>query len=269
MNTVQSIPKAECEFILITGASQGIGYEMARQLAAKKHNLILVARNKAKLEAVALELSVLHGIEALSFAVDLSKPSGAEALYHWCCREQKLKVTHLVNSAGFGVYGDFIETDLELELEMIDLNVAAIVVLCKLFGQTMAARGHGRIMNVASILSFIPFPFYSVYSATKAFVLSFSETLAAELEPKGVIVTCLCPGTVETPFHTPAMRQTRAMQANPPMAAVVVAQAGVGLLLAGSGKKVPGFNNWIISQLPRFTPSKMMMKIKISLASKK
>ncbi len=124
-------------------------------------------------------------------------------------------------------------------------------------------------MNVASILSFIPFPYYSVYSASKSFVLAFSETVAAELQETGVIVTTLCPGTVETAFHTSEMRKTNAMNSNKPVSAKIVASEGVDLLLNGKGKKVVGFKNWIITQLPRFTPSSVMMKIKKQLASPK
>jgi short-subunit dehydrogenase len=156
---------------------------------------------------------------------------------------------------------------MELELDMINLNVSSLVILTKLFAQEMASRKSGKIMNVASLLSFIPFPYYSVYSSTKTFVLAFSETIAAELEGTGVIVTTLCPGTVETPFHTPEMRKTNAMSANKPVTAKEVAAAGVQLLLKGKGKKIVGFNNWFIANLPRVTPDFLMMKIKKNLAS--
>lgn len=122
-------------------------------------------------------------------------------------------------------------------------------------------------MNVASILSFLPFPYYSVYSATKAFVLAYTETTAAELEGSGVIMTALCPGTVETPFHSETMRKTNAMSANKPMPADVVAKAGVELFLNGKGKKIVGFMNWFLTNLPRITPDIMMMKIKKNLAT--
>lgn len=122
-------------------------------------------------------------------------------------------------------------------------------------------------MNVASILSFLPFPYYSVYSATKAFVLAYTETTAAELEGSGVIMTALCPGTVETPFHSETMRKTNAMSANKPMSADVVAKAGVELFLNGKGKKIVGFMNWFLTNLPRITPDIMMMKIKKNLAT--
>lgn len=253
-------------YILITGASSGIGYEMAQQLAAKKFNLILVARSVHKLEQMQKELSAKFGVDVQYIEKDLSKPESAIELFHNVKSEQFV-VSHLINNAGFGGYGNFLETSLKNELDMINLNASSLVALTKLFAQDMATRKYGRIMNVASLLSFIPFPYYAVYSATKTFVLAFSETIAAELEGTGVVVTALCPGTVETAFHTPEMRKTNAMSANKPVPAKDVATAGVKLLLAGKGKKIVGFNNWFISNLPRVTPDFIMMKIKKNLAS--
>ncbi|EON76023.1 short-chain dehydrogenase/reductase SDR [Lunatimonas lonarensis] len=256
------------KYILITGASSGIGYEMAQLLAAQKFNLILVARSLRILQKMQLELSAQFNIEVKYFQVDLSDLEATQELYN-IIKVQELQVSHLVNNAGFGDYGSFLDTSLEKELNMISLNISSLMMLTKLFAQDMAARKSGRIMNVASLLSFIPFPYYSVYSASKAFVLAFSETIAAELEDSGVVVTTLCPGTVETPFHTPEMRKTNAMSSNKPVPAKDVAEAGVKLLLHGKGKKVVGFNNWFISNLPRVTPSAIMMKIKKNLASPK
>jgi len=254
------------DYILITGASSGIGYEMAIKLAAMQFNLILVARSVDKLELMQKNLSSSHGIEVRYFGKDLSKPELANELFQEV-KAQNLKVSYLVNNAGFGGYGSFLETSLDNELNMINLNVSSLVLLTKLFAQDMAARKSGRIMNVASLLSFIPLPYYAVYSATKTFVLAFSETIAAELEGTGVVVVTLCPGTVETAFHTPEMRKTNAMNANKPAPAKDVAEAGVKLLLYGKGKKIVGFNNWFIANLPRFTPDSIMMKIKKNLGS--
>ncbi len=133
----------------------------------------------------------------------------------------------------------------------------------------MVKAAGGRIMNVASLLSFLPFPYYSVYSASKSFVLAFTETVSAEFEGTGVTVTALYPGTVETPFHTDEMRKTNAMSANKPMPADIVAKAGIELFLNGKGKKIVGFMNWFLSNLPRITTDKWMMKIKKKLASTK
>jgi len=254
------------EYILITGASSGIGFEMAQLLAAKEFNLILVARSIDKLKKMQTDLSIKYDIEVQYFQVDLSNVYSSLELYE-SIKANEWAVSHLVNNAGFGDYGSFLETSLEKEIDMINLNISSLMTLTKLFAKDMAERKSGRIMNVASLLSFIPFPYYSVYSATKAFVLAFSETIAAELEGTGVVVTTLCPGTVETPFHTPNMRKTTAMSTNKPVPAIDVARAGVKLLLKGKGKKVVGFNNWFISNLPRVTPDSIMMKIKKNLAT--
>lgn len=254
------------EYILITGASTGIGYEMACQLAAKKHHLILAARKEDKLRDMQQLLSSKYRVDVEYVPVDLSLVSEAYDLYNHT-QSQGFLVSGLINNAGVGLYGKFEEVALDDELKMIELNVASLVALTKLYGKDMIARKAGRIMNTASLLSFLPFPYYSTYSATKAFVLAYTETIAAELEGTGVIVTALCPGTVETPFHSDAMRKTNAMRTNKPMPASIVAKAGVELFLCGKGKKIVGFMNWFISNLPRVTPDSLMMKIKKNLAS--
>jgi short-subunit dehydrogenase len=254
------------EYILLTGASSGIGYEMAAQLAAKKFNLILVARSETKLQQMQKELTATHGITVQYISKDLSDVQAAIDLYKQV-QQEKLLVTALVNNAGVGNYGNFIDTSLEEELKMIELNISSVVALTKLFVKDMVSRKSGRIMNVASLLSFLPFPYYSVYSATKTFVLAFTETLAAELEGTGVVVTALCPGPIDTGFTTDKMLSTNVFKVNKPMHPKVVAEHGVKLLLEGKGKKIVGFQNWFISNLPRFTPDNIMMNIKKNLAS--
>jgi short-subunit dehydrogenase len=253
-------------YTLLTGASSGIGREMAHLLAAQKQNLILVARSEGILAALSTELGNAFGIDVQYVPYDLSESGAARGLYDHV-HNQGWKVTGLINNAGFGTYGEFVATNLEHDEQMIALNTTALMGLTKLFGADMVANKEGRIMNVASILSFIPFPYYSVYSATKSFVLAFSETLAAELKGSGVTVTTLCPGTVETPFHTEGMRKTNAMRTSKPMDASVVARAGVHHFLHGRGSLVVGRSNWFISNLPRFVPDRLMMRIKKSLAS--
>ncbi len=254
------------EYVLITGASSGIGLEMARQLAQKEINLILVARSENKLSKLQKELKNEFKIEVEYLLHDLSEPNAAQMLYDEV-KEQAYLVTGLINNAGFGDYGNFVEMPLKKDEEMIAVNINALMGLTKLFGADMVKIGKGRIMNVASLLSFLPFPYYSVYSATKSFVLAFTETVSAELVGTGVVVTALCPGIVETDFHTAAMRKTNAMGANKPMSAAVVAKAGVELFLNGKGKKIVGFMNWFLSNIPRVTPDKLMLKIKKNLAS--
>jgi short-subunit dehydrogenase len=254
--------------VLITGASSGIGYEMARQLAAQGYDLLLVARRLEKLETLKLELEKSFRITVHVIPKDLSDLQQAYALYEEV-KQHGWEVNMLVNNAGRGLYGNFADSDLHTELQLINLNISAVVILTKLFLQDMLVRKEGRIMHVASLLSFLPFPYYSVYSATKSFILAFSETLAAELEGSGVIVTTLCPGPVDTAFNSEAMWKTNAYQANVPVSPEIVANHGVQLLLHGKGKKIVGFNNWFISNLPRITPDKIMMKIKKHLASTK
>lgn len=254
------------EFIVITGASSGIGYEMAKLLAQKKFNLILVARSTNKLLDIQQELISKTKVEVHCFPIDLSEPNAAQKLYD-TIKQQNYVVTGLINNAGFGDYGNFVEMPLKNDEDMIAVNITALVGLTKLFAADMVKIGRGKIMNVASLLSFLPFPYYSVYSATKSFVLAFTETVSAELQGTGVSLTALCPGTVETPFHTPEMRKTNAMKANKPMSAYKVAEAGVDLFLKGKGKKIVGMMNWFLSNLPRFTPDFLMMKIKKNLAS--
>ncbi len=254
------------QYTLITGASSGIGLEMAKQLAAKNFHLILVARSEDKLVEIQKELKSQFKVEVEYLLYDLSEPNAAQDLYKLVIAHNYL-VTGLINNAGFGNYGNFVEASLKQDEEMIAINITALVGLTKLFGADMVKAGNGKIMNVASLLSFLPFPYYSVYSATKSFVLAFTETVAAEMEGTGVTITALCPGTVETPFHTAAMRKTNAMSANKPMPADVVAKAGVELFLNGNGKKIVGFMNWFLSNLPRITPDVIMMKIKKNLAS--
>ncbi|MDQ0595045.1 short-subunit dehydrogenase [Chryseobacterium ginsenosidimutans] len=256
------------EYILITGASSGIGYHMAIQLAEKEKNLILVARSEEKLKVLQEELTSLYPISVYYIVKDLSKEDNAIALYNEV-QEKNLLVAALVNNAGVGGYGEFINTSLEEELKMIDLNISSLVALNKLFAKDMVERKSGRIMNIASLMSFLPLPYYSVYSATKAFVLAFTETLAAELEGTGVVVTALCPGPIDTGFNTKEMMTTNVLKTNKPVHPEVVADAGVKLLLYGKGKKIVGSMNWFISNLPRVTPDFLMMKIKKHLASQR
>ncbi len=254
------------KYTLITGASSGIGYEMAKILASKNYHLILVARNEEKLDIIAHSLEKSFGVSVLSIAKDLSNVQNAIDLYYEI-KLQKLHVEMVINNAGVGNYGDFIDTDLEEELKMIELNISSLVALTKLFVQDMVQNKSGRIMNVASLLSFLPFPYYSVYSATKAFVLAFSETVNAELAGTGVMIKTLCPGPIKTAFNSPKMLTTNAYKTNKPIAASIVAEEGVTLLLNNKGKKIVGFKNWFIANLPRITPDTIMMKIKKNLAS--
>jgi short-subunit dehydrogenase len=254
------------KYTIITGASGGIGLAMAQELAKTGLNLVLVARSIERLKAIKTELESTYQIKVHIYEFDLSDTQNALTLYQ-ATKADGLTINGLVNNAGVGVYGDFTTTSLDQELAMMDLNMGSLISLCKLYGVDMAKAGGGRIMNVSSLLAFLPFPYYSVYSATKAFVQSFSETLAAELIDKGIVVTALCPGPVDTGFTTSEMLSTNAYKANKPIPASVVGKIGAAHFLNGKGKKVVGFNNWFLSQLPRITPSAIMIRIKKQLAS--
>ena len=254
------------QYILITGASSGIGFEMAQQLAALKYNLILTARRQDKLAAMQQELSSKYGITVHYIPKDLAKTEQAAQLFDDIKRDN-YQVSHLINNAGFGDYGSFLETSLDRELNMIELNISSLVILTKLFAKDMVARKSGRIMNVSSVIAFLPFPYQSVYSATKSFVLAFSETLAAELEGSGVVVTTLAPGVTETAFISSEMRETNLLKSKKPTPVKTVATEGVDLLLHGKGKKIVGFQNRLNSILARILPDPVMMKIKMKLAS--
>jgi short-subunit dehydrogenase len=185
---------------LVTGASSGIGRELARLIAADGQHLILVGRSADSLASFARELVAASGVEVLSIVEDLATPGAAGRVFD-SVQKHALVVTTLVNNAGAGVYGEFAETRLEDELQIIALNVSALVSLTKLFLPDMLRRKSGRILQVASTAAFVPGPNMAVYYATKAFVLSFSEALRDELRESPVTVSVLCPGPTATNFH--------------------------------------------------------------------
>src|SRR5271163_4059267 len=194
------MPIPERKTALITGASFGIGLELARIFAREGYNLILVARSADKLRQLASELEKAHGTRSLILATDLTEP-GAPAYVLDQTTRAGIHVDALVNNAGFGQYGFFVENDLEECLRQIQLNVTALTHLTHLYLPAMVGRQSGRILNVASTAAFQPGPLMAVYFATKAYVLHLSEALANELQETGVTVTCLCPGATVTEFH--------------------------------------------------------------------
>jgi short-subunit dehydrogenase len=255
-------------YTLITGASSGIGRALAIQLAAENHALILTARRFEQLQRLKQEIQAIYPVQVEIITADLTQAEEAEQLYH-AVAGSGMQVNVLVNNAGVGLYGAFEDIELQQQQHMIQLNVLSLVTLTKLFGQDMLKRKSGTILNMASLLSYIPFPYYSTYSATKAFVLAFSETMHAEWKPKGVHVCSLCPGPTDTAFTTAAMTATRGYAANPPMLAEDVARAAVQLLQRKQRNRVVGWNNWFISNLPRITPDALMLRIKTYLATPK
>ena len=239
---------------LITGGSVGIGLELAKQFAAHGHDLILVARNRDSLEAAAGMLEGKYGIKVATFASDLADPESPQKLFE-AVHAEALHVDILVNNAGFGLGGEFTETDIDRELDMIQVNVAALVHLTKLFLQPMVLRRSGRILNVASTAAFQPGPLHSIYFASKAFVLSFSQAIDEELRNTGVSVTCLCPGATASEFAERAgLGDTRLYKLTGVASAEDVAHYGYSATMRGERVALPGLKNKAHIQALRLLP---------------
>jgi len=241
------------ETVLVTGASSGIGLELARCFAADQSNLILVARNLAALETLAAELRRQHAIEVRVVSADLARPDVPRRIFDEL-KGRGARVDVLVNNAGFGLHGRFAALPLARQLEIIQVNLAALVALTGLFLPGMLERRRGGILNVGSVAGFIPGPNMAVYYASKAFVQSFSEALFEELRGTGVSVTNLCPGPTESNFSQVARSyQTRELQASK-MSAADVAVAGHRAFRQKRVVKVPGMKNQLLVQLTRVLP---------------
>ena len=239
---------------LITGASGGIGLELARVFAREGYSLVLVARNQKRLEEIAQEL---RPAGAQAIAMDLSLPGAAEEIHGKVPR-----VDVLVNNAGFGVFGKFVEKGLAEELNMMQLNMTALVTLTRLYLPAMISAGNGKIMNVASTAAFQPGPLMAIYFATKAFVLSFSEAIANELAGTGVIVSALCPGPTASDFQERAkMQNSGLMKGRKMMDARTVAEAGYRGLMAGKTVVIPGLGNKLLTQSLRLSPRSVVTKM--------
>jgi len=247
---------------LVTGASTGIGAVFAEVLAARGHDLILVARSQDKLDALAAKLRADTGRVVTVIAADLVAPQAAESLAKKVA-SLKLEVHLLINNAGFGNAGPFVKHDAAADAQMVALNCGAVVGLIHAFAPAMVARGSGGIINVASIAGFQPTPYMALYGATKAFVLSLSESLAEELGRKGVSVTALCPGPVDTPFFEVA--GTSGFRDKLPkgvlMSARPVVEAALAGFAAGHRVVVPGAPNRLATFMPRLLPRRVMAKV--------
>lgn len=239
---------------LVTGASSGIGLELARILAREGHDLVLVARNGVKLAELAAELRAQHRVGARVMPTDLADPASPAGLVAKL-EQDGVEIDVLVNGAGFGGRGRFVERPLSGELEMVQVNVAALTELTRRLLPGMVARGKGRILNVASTAAFQPGPFQAVYYASKAYVLFLSEALAEELAGTGVSVTALCPGPTATGFSERAgMSETRIFRRSVPMSAATVAEAAYRGLQRGERVVVPGLRNRLGVLAVRFAP---------------
>lgn len=245
---------------LVTGASGGIGEEMARLFAADGHDLVLVARSGDKLARLAEELKEKHGVAARVLAADLARPEAPREIFEELSAGG-VTVDALVNNAGFGTYGLFAETDLKSELELLQVNVVALTHLSKLFLPGMIARRRGYLMNVASTAAFQPGPLMAVYYASKAYVLSLSEALANECEGRGVRVSALCPGPTETGFVAAAGMGDSKLFDRAVMDARTVALDGYRGLLAGKTIVIPGLRNNLLARSIGLFPRGLVTKV--------
>jgi short-subunit dehydrogenase len=242
---------------MVTGASGGIGLELARLLAADGHDLVLVARREDELQRIGAELESAHRIRARSFPDDLSDPAAPDRLSARL-QEEGIALDVLINNAGFGVAGALATADERRTREMIDLNVGALTMLTRLVLPGMVARGRGRIMNVASTAAFQPGPYMAVYYATKAYVLSFTEAVAEEVRDSGVTLTALCPGPTRTGFADVAgMESSRLFSSLFVGDAAHVARAGYRAMLRGRRVVVPGALNRLAAFGTRFAPRRV------------
>jgi short-subunit dehydrogenase len=242
------------ETALITGASGGIGEDLSRLIAESGANVVLVARNAAKLERLGEELSRKHGITASVIAVDLAHTNGAEHVVRELSG-RGLTIDILVNNAGFGTSGLFWEIPAEDDRELLQVNVVSLTLLTKLLLPGMVQRRHGRILNVASTAAFQPGPLMAVYYASKAYVLSLSEALATETRGTGVTVTCLCPGPTRTGFQARArLGRARLFKLATVMSSADVARAGYEGMRAGKTIVIPGALNKVGVQALRAAP---------------
>lgn len=246
---------------LITGGSAGIGLELARQCAKHGHNLVLVARHRDTLEAAAGTLEGKHGVKVTVLPMDLADPDSPQRLFD-AVRSEGIHVDYLINNAGFGLGGEFADTDINTELDIIQVNMSAVVHLTKLFMQPMLKEKSGRIMIVASTAAFQPGPLMSIYFASKAFLLSFSEALAEELRNTGVTVTCLCPGATATGFAERAgISNSRLFTKVGVQKAEDIGVYGYAAMMRGERVAIAGMRNKIMIQAERLAPRAMLTRL--------
>jgi uncharacterized protein len=250
---------------LITGASSGIGKTFARELAAKKTDLILVARSQDKLDQLGTELSSKYQIKTSVIVQDLTEAQAGQLVFD-TVQGQNLTVDLLINNAGFGDYGAFGDRPLSKQMAMVQLNISAVVELTGLFLPLMQQKRAGAIINVSSIAGFQPIPYMSVYAASKAFILNFSEALWAENKDLGVKILAVCPGPTESQFYQRAdfpdsASVSSSMSMNKASAEKVVKESLKALDKAQSTVVAGGFANQIIVNLPRLVPRDFLVDI--------
>jgi short-subunit dehydrogenase len=249
------------ETALITGATSGIGYELAYIHAKHGGNLVLVARNKTKLEQIKKDLENNYNINAHIIEKDLSLKDSGKDVYDEI-KNNNITVDYLINNAGFGDYGFFNDSDWGKLERMINLNITALTQLTKLFISDMIKQGSGKIMNVASTAAFQPGPTMAVYYATKAYVLSFSEAINNEVSGSGVTVTTLCPGPTKSGFQEAAsLHESRLVKGRILATSKEVAEYGYNAMLKGKSVAIPGFVNYLIANSVRFFPRSAVVRV--------
>jgi len=248
------------EIALVTGASMGIGKELAKIFAADGRDLVLVARSEDKLRSLADELQSAHGITAHVLPADLSDPSAPSNIFA-SLESKGLALDYLVNNAGFGATGPFAELELELQMNMLQVNIDALVALTHLALQGMLARKKGRILNIASTAGFQPGPDMAIYYATKAFVLMFSEGIAEEVKDAGVTVTAHCPGATATNFADTAGNAKSILFKLGAAPADKVARHAYRSMMKGKVVAIEGLINWLVAFSVRLGPRALVRKI--------
>jgi len=240
------------KWALVTGASSGIGWAFAEELAAGGANLVLTARRRQRLTQLRKQLREAHGIEAEIVTADLSQPEGPGEIFAFT-EEHGISIDLLVNNAGLGAYGEFRASDLEAQLKMVQVNCAAVIHLTHLFLPGMVQRRAGDILIVASTAAFQGVPYMATYSATKAFDLLFAEALAREVSPHGVRVCALCPGPTKSEFVQVSGIPEQKSAGMEETAAEVV-RTGLRALAAGEHSVISGFTNWLGVEIQRIAP---------------
>ena len=245
---------------LVTGASAGIGLELARLFARQRNDLVLVARRGDRLREIAAELEGEYRITARVIVADLATADGPRRLFDEL-QERGVEIEYLVNNAGFGTFGPFSETDVQNTMNLLRLNIGALTELTALLLPAMIERNSGRVLNVASAAAFQPGPLMATYYASKAYVLHFSEALNQELAAKEVSVTALCPGPVRTEFQQVAGMETSGLVLGKRLISVEqVAKAGYRAMMRGKAYVIPGLGGKLLSVAVRFAPRRLVAK---------
>ncbi|MFZ1981363.1 MAG: SDR family oxidoreductase [Smithella sp.] len=253
--------------VLITGASEGIGYELVKLSAKDGYNCVLIARNKQKMDQIAAEVEKSFGIKTRVIAKDLSLPESAREIFDEL-NAANVPVNVLINNAGLGICGDFAQSDMDMNMHLIQVNLVTLTKLTWLFLPGMLKRKSGKIMNVGSIASFAPSPNFALYNASKAYVLFFSEALGEELKGTGVSVTCLCPGATKTNWQARAGAENIRLNRVRMIDAKIVAEHGYKGLMKGKRLVVPGIDNKITLLCTKFAPRAVVLKVARFLTQK-